>query len=62
MGYDGLLSLLHSCTEEFVQARDEERDNPSACPNDGEPLREGPDGFPYCPFDGWRPDGAPIRR
>ena len=23
-----------------------------ACPNDGEPLRTGPDGQLYCPFDG----------
>ncbi|MCI0687229.1 MAG: hypothetical protein L0Y54_08340 [Sporichthyaceae bacterium] len=28
---------------------------PVACPNDGEPLRTGPDGRLYCPFDGWRP-------
>ena len=28
---------------------------PGACPNDGEPLREGADGFLFCPFDGWRP-------
>jgi uncharacterized Zn finger protein (UPF0148 family) len=25
-----------------------------ACPNDGEPLRTGPDGQLYCPFDGER--------
>jgi len=29
---------------------------PVACPNDGEPLRTGPDGRLFCPFDGWRPD------
>ncbi|HEY0638390.1 MAG TPA: hypothetical protein VGD67_12150 [Pseudonocardiaceae bacterium] len=29
---------------------------PVACPNDGEPLRTGPDGQLYCPFDGWRPN------
>lgn len=29
---------------------------PSACPNDGEPLKEGPDGRLFCPFDGWRPE------
>lgn len=23
-----------------------------ACPNDGEPLRTGPNGQLYCPFDG----------
>jgi hypothetical protein len=27
---------------------------PSACPNDGEPLREGPDGTLFCPFDGYQ--------
>ena len=29
---------------------------PVACPNDGEPLRQGPPQTPnvlYCPFDGW---------
>ena len=26
-----------------------------ACPNDGEPLKTGPDGRLYCPWDGWRP-------
>lgn len=27
---------------------------PEACPNDGEPLRGGPNGELYCPFDGWQ--------
>jgi len=27
---------------------------PQACPNDGEPLRAGPDGGLFCPFDGWK--------
>lgn len=26
---------------------------PSACPNDGTPLRPGPGGTLYCTFDGW---------
>ena len=29
-----------------------------ACPNDGEPLREGPNGVLFCPFDGWQADGS----
>ena len=29
-----------------------------ACPNDGEPLREGPNGVKFCPFDGWQADGS----
>jgi hypothetical protein len=28
----------------------------TACPNDGEPLRTGPRGVLYCPFDGYRPE------
>lgn len=27
---------------------------PVACPNDGEPLQDGPGGVKYCPYDGWR--------
>lgn len=26
-----------------------------ACPNDGEPLRAGPHGEQFCPWDGWQP-------
>lgn len=33
---------------------------PRACPNDGEPLREGPDGQLFCPSDGWRPAHDPT--
>ena len=35
---------------------------PVACPNDGEPLQAGPTGQLFCPFDGWRYDGAPLVR
>lgn len=45
-------------------AQDEEQQNaqavPEACPNDGEPLKDGPDGELYCPFDGWRPNGRHV--
>jgi hypothetical protein len=27
---------------------------PTACPRDGEPLRTGPGGVLWCPFDGWQ--------
>ena len=27
---------------------------PQACPNDGTPLEEGPDGVLFCRHDGWR--------
>jgi hypothetical protein len=33
----------------------------SDCPNDGEPLRTGPNGELRCPFDGWTPDGTEPR-
>lgn len=39
---------------------DERTTPPAACPNDGEPLREGPDGELFCPFDGWRPGGRYV--
>lgn len=32
---------------------------PTACPNDGQPLRKGPDGYLYCDFDGWSERDAP---
>jgi hypothetical protein len=32
---------------------------PRACPNDGEPLKEGPDGSLFCPSDGWTPERDP---
>lgn len=41
-------------------ARDEASRPPTACPNDGEPLRTGPDGELYCPYDGWRPNGSTV--
>ncbi len=49
---------LASIAREWKQMRQEaetERVYPRACPNDGEPMRTGPDGQLYCPFDGYRP-------
>lgn len=46
---------LLSIEQEMRQMLEEERSRvPVACPNDGEPLRTGPDGELFCPFDGWR--------
>ncbi|HZN70570.1 MAG TPA: hypothetical protein VFC00_02635 [Micromonosporaceae bacterium] len=56
MGFEGWLAVIRSSAEEYEYFKNEERSNPVACPNDGEPLRSGPDGQPYCPFDGWRPN------
>lgn len=52
MAWEQLLSIIQDAQAEL----DAERATPPiACPNDGEPLRTGPDGQLYCPFDGWRP-------
>ncbi len=39
-----------------------ERANPGvqSCPNDGEPFKAGPDGDPFCPACGWRPDSLGL--
>jgi hypothetical protein len=52
-------SQLIAIREEQVTTVLAERDRPlSACPNDGEPLRAGPDGELFCPFDGWPNEGG----
>lgn len=55
MSWEQLLSI-------FQTARDEAEQNaaavPVACPNDGEPLREGPNGVLFCIADGWRWNGV----
>lgn len=34
--------------------RIEQTKRPVACPNDHTPLKDGPGGSLFCPFDGWR--------
>jgi hypothetical protein len=47
---------LQAWRREAAAEADAERQRPpTACPHDGEPLREGPDGLLFCPYDGWRP-------
>lgn len=52
MGYDLLSTLAQQAEyEEYYK-----NSLPMACPNDGEPLREGPPQQPgvlWCRFDGW---------
>jgi hypothetical protein len=52
MAWEQLLAFRR---EAVPVAERERQQSPSACPNDGEPLREGPDRLPFCPYDGWRP-------
>lgn len=51
MAWETLLSIR----DEAAQYIRDERDNPpAACPNDGEPLQEGPHGVLFCRFDGYQ--------
>lgn len=47
--------LLDIYADAAAEAQAEAATPPAACPNDGEPLKTGPDGGLFCPFDGWRP-------
>ena len=48
--------LIGICAEGRALAADERARGPLSCPNDGEPLIDGPDGRRFCRFDGWRPE------
>lgn len=52
MSWQQLLDIFAEAAEE---ARVAKTQPPVACPNDGEPLRTGPDGQLFCPFEGWTP-------
>lgn len=53
MSWEQLLAIK----EEARQiAKEDELQDPVACPNDGEPLVTGPDGKLFCRWDGWTPD------
>jgi hypothetical protein len=51
VAWEQLLAIQHEAAD-MVAA--ELAAPPSACPNDGEPLREGPDGVLFCPYDGYQ--------
>jgi hypothetical protein len=53
MAWEELLSII---ADARADADHETNTPPTTCPNDGEPLRTGPDGGLYCRFDGWRPN------
>ena len=50
--------LLDIGTEAAQTAAAERTAPPTACPNDGEPLRSGPNGELFCTFDGYRWTGG----
>jgi hypothetical protein len=45
--------LLDITTDAVARADAERSQPPTACPNDGEPLEQGPNGILHCRFDGW---------
>jgi len=51
VGWEQLLTIRR---EQVETARAELAAPPQACPNDGEPLRAGPNGELFCPFDGYQ--------
>lgn len=50
----GWQSLINIAREAILGLAMERAAVPRACPNDGEPLRQGPDNTLYCPYDGWQ--------
>lgn len=50
MAWEQLLSIYAEAAEE---RRADRARRPEACPNDGTPLEQGPQGSLHCPFDGW---------
>lgn len=55
MGWEQLKAIM----DEARATRElEQREPPVACPNDGEPLEQGPRGTLHCKFDGWTWSGG----
>jgi hypothetical protein len=49
---DGYYDLIAIYDEARAIAQENETREPEACPNDGTPLQDGPNGL-FCPWDGW---------
>jgi hypothetical protein len=56
MSWQQLLDFRRQAEEE-ARAEEERRARPQACPNDGTPLEQGPDGELFCRHDGWKATG-----
>lgn len=57
MAWETLLSIKR---EAAALAAEQANRPPVACPNDGEPLEQGPGGVLHCRFDGFTWDGGPA--
>jgi hypothetical protein len=51
MPWEQLVSIAEEAAAERRAAQSQP---PTACPNDGEPLEQGPAGTLHCRFDGWQ--------
>ena len=51
MSWDEFLGIVDETIQQVIT---EKTQPPRACPNDGEPLQDGPDGSKFCRFDGWQ--------
>ena len=56
MGWRQLLDIYDEAAATYATER---AARPTACPNDGQPLREDPRGMLRCDFDGWTEQDAP---
>lgn len=56
MGWRQLGNIYKAAADELAAQR---ATRPTACPNDGQPLKPGPDGYLFCDFDGWSERDAP---
>lgn len=51
MPWEQLINIYREARE--IAAEERSR-RPEACPNDGEPLKTGPDTKLYCPWGDWK--------
>lgn len=51
MSWDELLSIYREAADE---KRATDSTPPADCPNDGEPLQQGPNGVLHCRYDGFQ--------
>jgi hypothetical protein len=54
VSWQQLIGIYREARDPAQRGDDIERDT---CPNDGEPLQDGPSGQRYCPYDGFQWEG-----
>lgn len=51
MAWEELTAIVADTMEQVLNLKSTP---PQACPQDGEPLLDGPNGVKYCRYDGWQ--------